>query len=136
MPDRRESAVPNGAGDIERDSNAPPQALAILEKYETALNYLYKILQSCPRKHGVARDGMLVALLAQPELFYLAAKSRQVSRLYAADANLATLRFWLRFMVHPDRKVITPHQHEVALRHLLEVGKMLGAWIKTLNAKG
>lgn len=137
MSDRRESAAASVvAGDIERDGNAPPAALAIVEKYETALNYLYRILQNCPRKHGVARDAMLGCLLGQPELFYMAAKSSQVSRLYVADGNLATLRFWLRFMVHPDRKVITPQQHKVALGHLAEVGRMLGAWAKTLKARG
>lgn len=136
MTDRRESAVAAAAGDIERDSNAPVEALAIVEKYETALNYLYRILQNCPRKHGVARDAMLGALLAQPELFYLAAKSSQISRLYAADANLATRRFWLRFMSHPDRKVITPHQRRHAEGQLAEVGRMVGAWMKTLQRKG
>lgn len=137
MDERRESAVAEpAAGDIVRDGNAAHQALAIVEKYEATLNYLYKILQNCPRKHGVARDAMLGALLVQPELFYVAAKTRQASRLYAADANLATLRFWLRFMAHPDRKVLTPHQHKVALGSLAEVGKMLGAWIKTLKAQG
>lgn len=135
MTSRRESAAP-AAGDIERDSNAPPRALAVVEKYETALNYLYRILQNCPRKHGVARDAMLADLLAVPELFYQAAKSRQVSRLYAADAALANLRFWLRFMVHPDRKVLTPKQHSVALAQLAEVGRMLGAWIKTVKGEG
>lgn len=136
MQTRRESAAPATAGDIERDRNAPAEALALVEKYETVLNYLYKILQNCPRKHGVARDAMLAVLLVQPELFYVAAKSRQVSRVYAADANLATLRFWLRFMVHPDRKVITPHQQRTALAGLAEVGKMVGAWIKTLKREG
>jgi len=135
METRRESAA-TAAGDIERDGNAPHQALAIVEKYETALNYLYRILQNCPRKHGVARDAMLGDLLAMTGMFYQAAKSRQVSRLYAADAHLATLRSWLRFMVHPDRKVITPAQHRIALGHLAEVGRMLGAWIKTVGAKG
>jgi hypothetical protein len=138
MDDRRDSAERSVKGQlVERDAIAPAtQALAIVEKYETVLNYLYKILQNCSRKHGVARDAMLSALLAQPELFYVAAKSKQVSRLYVADANLATLRFWLRFMVHPDRKVITHHQHAVALRGLAEVGRMLGAWVKTLKAQG
>lgn len=138
MGERRESAASDGvAGDIVRDTNVSNHALAIVEKYETlVLNSLYKILQNCPRKHGVARDAMLAVLLAQPELFYIGAKSRQVSRLYAADANLATLRFWLRFMVHPDRKIITQHQKQVAERGLAEVGKMLGAWIKTVKGEG
>jgi hypothetical protein len=44
MQTRRDSAAPATAGDIERDSFAPTEALALVEKYETVLNYLYKIL--------------------------------------------------------------------------------------------
>jgi hypothetical protein len=65
------------------------------------------------------------------ELFISAGKSKQSSRLYSADANLAALRFWLRFMVDPSRRMITPHQHRAASALIAEVGKMLGGWIKT-----
>lgn len=103
--------------------------MAIVEKYEAVIAYLYPIAQSMPRKHGVARDMFLRCLLGQPDLFYQAGKSNQVSRIYAADAGLANLRFWLRFLVGPGLRGITPHQHKVALIMLSEVGAMVGAWL-------
>lgn len=103
--------------------------MAIVEKYEAVIAYLYPIAQSMPRKHGVARDMFLRCLLGQPDLFYQAGKSNQVSRIYAADAGLANLRFWLRFLVGPSLRGITPHQHKVALIMLSEVGAMVGAWL-------
>lgn len=121
---------------IVRDEHSSNEALAIVEKYEAVVNYLYKILRNCPRQHGIARDEMLKGLFAPVPALYAAGKSQQVSRLYAIDADLASIRFWLRFMVHPDRKVITPHQQKVALTHLAEIGRMLGGWIKTLKSKG
>lgn len=110
--------------------------LAIVEKYETVINYLYPIFQATPRKHGIARDTMLRVLFDQVELIIAAGKSSQASRLYSADANLALLRFWLRFAADPKRKIITAHQHRHAQALIAEVGAMLGAWIKTTKSRG
>lgn len=110
--------------------------MAVVEKYEGVIAYLYPIAQNMPRKHGVARDMFLECLLGQTRLFIEAGKSGQVSRLYTADAGLATLRFWLRFLhAHPVRS-ITAHQVEVALVLIAEVGKMTGTWIGKLKRKG
>ncbi|TPL30194.1 diversity-generating retroelement protein Avd [Mesorhizobium sp. B2-4-7] len=121
---------------IIRDERAGPQGLAIIDKYEEVVTYLYPILQRFPRAHGKARDAIMDALFDQVGLFYQAAKSRQPSRLYAADANLATLRFWLRFASNPKLKLISPGQHRTALRLLAEVGGMLGAWIRGTKGNG
>lgn len=103
--------------------------MAIVEKYEQVIAYLYPIAQNIPRRHGVARDLFLRCLLGQPDLFFQAGKSNQVSKIYAADAGLAQLRFWLRFLVGPSLRGITPHQHQVAGCKLAEVGAMVGAWL-------
>ncbi len=103
--------------------------MAIIEKYERVINYCYPIAQSMPRKHGIARDMFLKALFYQVELFYIAGKSNQISKIYDADAGLAHVRFWLRFLVMPSTRGITSHQHQVVLSMLAEVGSMLGSWI-------
>lgn len=121
---------------IHFDPNNRVDQLAIVEKYERFIEYVYPILQNTPRKHGIARDKMLHATFDQVDLFILTGKSNQASRLYSADANLALLRFWLRFLASPSRKIITPNQHRVAQVHLAEVGKMLGAWVKTMKVRG
>jgi hypothetical protein len=56
-----------------------------------------------------------------------------VSRLHVVDAQFATLRSFLRFLVRPDIRIVTPHQHEIALARLAEPGRMLGAWQKKLG---
>ncbi|RVD18432.1 MAG: diversity-generating retroelement protein Avd [Mesorhizobium sp.] len=121
---------------IIRDEHAAAPGLAIIDKYEEAVTYLYPILQRCPRAHGNVRDTMMAVLFDQVGLFYQAAKSRQPSKLYAADANLATLRFWLRFAADRKLKIITPNQHKATLRLLAEAGAMLGAWIKSAKGNG
>jgi len=119
-----------------KDDQSTYEQMALVEKYEQLINYCYPILQSFPRKHGVARDLMLSAMFAQVDLLVQAGKSGTVSRLYAADANLALLRFWFRFASDSNRKLITTQQHKTALVLLSEVGKMLGAWIKGAKGKG
>jgi hypothetical protein len=105
------------------------QEMNIIRKYEEVISYLYPIVQKIPRAHGVVKDMFMRCLLNQPDLFYQAGKSGQVSKLYLADANLAQIRFWLRMLVNPKLKCITPHQHQVCLIKLAEIGAILGAWI-------
>jgi hypothetical protein len=118
---------------IVRAENLHTEVLAIVEKYEMFVTYLYPIMQTSPRKHGVLRDTVLAALFEPIGGLYHAAKSKQVSRLHAVDAQFATLRSYLRFLVLPDIKIINPHQHGVALAKLAEPGKMLGSWIRKLD---
>jgi hypothetical protein len=76
------------------------------------------------------RDRALAAVFDQVELLNEAGKANTLPRLYAADAGLASLRFYLRFFAAPGRKLISQHQHQVAAIQLAEAGKMLGAWIR------
>lgn len=103
--------------------------MAVVEKYERVIAYLYPIAQSLPRKHGAARDMFLQTLLGQAELFFQAGKSNQVSKIYAADAGLAHLRFWLRFLL--SIKGLTVHQQKTAQILISEVGGMLNSWLKS-----
>jgi hypothetical protein len=116
-------------------NNPSIDALAIVEKYEAFVRYLYPILQRSPRQHGVLRDVVLNALFGPIGGLHYAARSRQLSRLHAVDAEFATLRSHLRFLALDTIKIITSHQHEVALARLAEAGKMLGAWQRKLGGQ-
>ena len=74
------------------DSN---RQMLIVEKYEKLINYLYPILQSIPRTHGVAKNLVLTDLLIVPSMMMIAGKTGQVSKLYLIDAQLATVRYWM-----------------------------------------
>jgi hypothetical protein len=119
---------------IVRDENTATDALAIVERYEAFVTYLYPILQNAPRRHGVLRDAVLAALFVPIGDIYHAAKSKQVSRLYAVDAGFATLRSYLRFLSQGQIRILTPKQHQVALALLAEPGGMLNAWQRKLKA--
>lgn len=110
--------------------HTPRAALAIVQRYDGAVNYLYPLLINMSHKHRVLRDSMIAALFEQYRLFYEAAKSNQVSRVYIADAGLAHLKDLLRFMADPARKLVSRRQYEVASVHLAETGAMLGGWIR------
>jgi len=64
---------------IARADNLHTDALAIVEKYEAFVRYLYPILQTSPRKHGVLRDKVLDLLFEPIGGLYHAAKSKQIS---------------------------------------------------------
>ena len=108
--------------------------MAVVEKYERIVSYLYPIAQSMPRKHGVARDMFLQCLLGQPELFFQAGKSNQVSKIYAADAGLAQLRYWMRFLI--KIRCMSQHQLETSQAMIGEVGAMVNGWIKRKKQQG
>jgi hypothetical protein len=120
----------------ESDENKRYEPMAVVEKYETVIAYLYPIAQNMPRKHGVARDMFLSCLLSQVKQFVEAGKSNQISRLYLADAGMSHLRFWLRFLSSEHVKAISPHQVKTAQALLAEVGKILGAWIVKQKRRG
>ncbi|TLS99948.1 hypothetical protein [Aliarcobacter cibarius] len=81
--------------------------LIIIEKYEDFSNYIYLVLQNIPRKHGILKERAINLIFKQVELFYTAIKSTQKSKLYEADANLASIRFYLRFLANENRKLIS-----------------------------
>lgn len=92
---------------------------------------MYPIAQNMPRKHGVAKELFLRDMLNQVELFIIAGRSGQISRIREADAGLTMLRFWLRFLSSSACAAMTQQQHRTASVQLAEVGKMLGAWIRS-----
>ncbi|MCT7549804.1 diversity-generating retroelement protein Avd [Aliarcobacter butzleri] len=104
--------------------------LIIIEKYEDFSNYIYLVLQNIPRKHGILKEKIIQLVFEQVELFYKAIKSDSKSRLYEADANLASIRFYLRFLANENRKLISQKQHQTASIKLAEVGKILNSWKK------
>jgi len=108
--------------------------MALVEKYERVINYLYPIAQSMPRKHGVMRDMFLTCLLGIPKELYRAGKSNQVSKIYEVDAMLAELRFWMRRLF--DVKCMTTRQMSAAQSLIAEVGAMVGAWINRKRSQG
>ena len=116
-----------------RHENLSTDALAIVERYEAFVSYLYPILQRCPRQHGVLRDTVLASLFVPIGGLHHAAKSRQVSRLHDVDAEFATLRSHLRFLA--SIKVISPRQQRTALALLAEAGGMLNAWQRKLGGQ-
>jgi hypothetical protein len=118
-----------------KDSSSSTDALAIIEKYEAFVRYLYPILQCSPRRHGVLRDTVLAALFAPVGGLYHAAKSRQASRLHAVDAEFATLRSHLRLLADKSIRMVTPKQHRAALALLAEPGGMLNAWQRKLGGQ-
>jgi len=105
------------------------EGLAIVEKYDTAFDYLYSITANIPRRHGVFRDALLECMTRIPRALYVAAKSKQISRIREADAELAVLRWFLRRAAEKLR-IITKRQHEAVGVMLAEVGSMLGDWMK------
>ncbi len=86
--------------------------LIIIEKYEEFVNYIYPILQNVERKHGLVKEKAIGVIFDQVDLFYKCVKSQSKSKLYDADANLATIRFYLRFLAYDKRRLLSLKQHQ------------------------
>lgn len=117
-----------------KDKQVCNDQLIIVEKYERVIAYLYPIIQRTPRKHGIVRDQFLKRLFDQAELFIQAGKSGQISKLYAADANLAMIRFYIRFF-REGLTHVTIHQESHAQALIAEVGSIMGAWINRVKGQ-
>ena len=116
--------------EVIKDAITNSNQLAIVDKYEThVVPYVMRSVRNVPREYAVERAMIRQCLHGQVKLFNVAGKSNQAARLYEADAGLADLRYWLRFMVRPDIKAFTPNQFDHALTLVAEVGGMLNVWI-------
>ena len=120
----------------EKDNAPSHEQMAVVERYESVIAYLYPVAQNIGRRHGVAKAMFIECLLGQVQLIVEAGKSGQISRLYIADAGLSQLRFWLRFLVSKPVRSITPHQVETAQVLIAEVGRMLGGWMAKQKRRG
>jgi len=116
--------------EVIKEKVANYKQMAITEKYETTVvSYLRKYVRNIPNTHAVERAMVKQCLHGQMRLFYLAGKSNLISRINDADAGLADLRYWLRFMVDPEIKALPPEKFDIALMHVAEVGGMINKWI-------
>lgn len=111
------------------------EMLRIVTVYDGFLNYIEPITHTMPRRYSRMRDAFLDVVWRVPEQLYAAAMSDQVSKVHHADAMLATLRWFLRQMRHPDRRMLTPHQQEVAETKIAEVGGMIHGWLQRKGRK-
>jgi len=58
--------------------------------------------------------------------------SERLNHLKQADISLEQLRFWLRLA--KELEIISISQYEHAARQMVEVGRLLGAWMKQANS--
>lgn len=116
--------------------------LAIVEKYNKCLYYLYNILQNFPSHHRVLRDVVLSHLFSVTPHFNLAAKTGLIRKLYDADAALADVRndlevmskiLWNKNDKGSVRTLLAANQREHCEAMLYAVGGMLNAWIRHKN---
>ena len=96
------------------------------------LLWLLPQVQKFPRVYRFSlAERIQNAVMDFQDLIIAAGKSRdEARRLYLekADIRLEQIRFWLRFSKELD--LFRMGQYEHAARMLVEIGKLLGAWIK------
>lgn len=116
---------------MEKPHNSYSENLIIIEKFEAFMNYIYPVAQDISRRDGYAKQKFINLLFETVENIYKALKTnQQKAKLYEIDANLSSIRYYMRFFSSKPRKLISAHQQEVAEIRLSEVGKILNSWIK------
>jgi len=105
--------------------------LKILQKMYDLILYIYPVLVQFPKSEKFA----MVAEIKKTcfdilRLITRANKEKQkLEHLRQLDASLELLRTQIRLSV--DLKFIPTKKYEVISKHLAEVGKMLGGWIRS-----
>ena len=105
--------------------------LKILQKMYDLILYIYPILVQFPKSEKF----VMVAEIKKTcfeilKLITRANKEKQkLEHLRQLDASLELLRTQVRLSV--DLKFIPTKKYEVVSKHLAEVGKMLGGWIRS-----
>jgi hypothetical protein len=107
------------------------QQSPIFEKTEAFLDWLLPLTSQFPRHHrfGLARRTEDRALDFYEQLVRAAKADKPGRFLYEADVQLTQLRFYLR-RCH-NLTLLTPKQYQQGSQQLVELGKLLGGWLKT-----
>lgn len=107
------------------------QQSPLFEKTEAFLDWLLPLTSQFPRHHrfGLARRTEDRALDFYEQLVRAAKTDKPGRFLTEADVQLTQLRFYLR-RCH-TLALITPKQYNQGSARLVELGKLLGGWLKS-----
>lgn len=104
--------------------------LLIMQKTYDMMLYVYPALKQFPRseRHQLVAD-IKQTMFEMTRLIARANKARRkLEWLWRLDAELTLLRTQVR-LAH-ELGFLPPKKYEVTSRHLAEVGKLLGGWIR------
>jgi four helix bundle protein len=107
--------------------------LPIIERTYDLIKWYIPKIEKFPRTQKfVLGDRIELSLLELLKLFCKASKKNEKRELLVeADGVLQEIRYLLRMTV--DLHYISPKQFEYASTSIVEIGKMLGGWLKTVG---
>lgn len=86
-----------------------------------------------PNKHQIFKNMFMSILIKQPNLFYTAGVSGQISKLREADKGLAYIRWMMRTATLELGAKFGQQGIAEAERRIYVVGGMLNAWMKNIE---
>jgi len=120
------------AGDSPPSSGyAQPSPYAtLLAKIEEVEAYTHTVLQQYPKIERYALCADIRAALANIQRLSIVAWKRyhKKTTLQDLDVEIEVLRMWIRKSLR--LKYITPRRYEIWVRHVNEIGRMVGGWLK------
>lgn len=107
--------------------------MALQAKLEELEAYTHTALQQYPRieRHLLCADIRSTVSAIQRLTVVAWKRYHKKTTLQELDIEIEVLRQWLRKSLR--LKYITPHRYEVWARHVNEIGRMVGGWIKSLT---
>jgi hypothetical protein len=109
--------------------------MKVYQKWEDMMKYLYTALQSYPRseRHTLAADTRHAALLVGRYIYRANAfsKSSPRKREMLEEADIALVDAKLLVRLGMVLKFLPLKKYEILSGQLVEIGKMLGGWLKS-----
>jgi len=102
----------------------------LLAKIEEVETYTHTVLQQYPRIECYALCADIRSALASIQRLSVVAWKRyhKKTTLQDLDVEVEVLRMWIRKSLRLH--YITPNRYEVWTRHVNEIGKMIGGWLR------
>ena len=109
--------------------------LKILQKIFDMMDYAYKALQQYPKseKYALATDIKHSMNIILKRCIEAQKKYYKKTTLQDMDVELAVLRAYVRLSFQLG--FLSTKKYEVWAGMLVEIGKMLGGWLKSVNSK-
>lgn len=108
----------------------PEPYAALLAKLEEVEGYTHTVLQQYPRseRHLLCADIRNSLAIIQRLSVVAWKRYHKKTTLQDLDVEVEILRMWIRKSLR--LKYITPHRYETWARHVNEIGRMVGGWMK------
>ena len=124
--------VRNASGEERKE---PEEKLVIRQKTTDMMKYAYPVLAQYPKSEKFSLCADIKRVMDQMLELIITAETKYFKKTTLQDLDIEIAKLKAYIHLSYDLKFISGHTFKVWSEKVVEIGKMLGGWMKTVNQK-